>query len=224
VIVRRTKLALVAAAAVMLSGCAALHPGTAAVVGAETITHDEVDQVAEALCSAQLTNARAQGQPPPSVPTRDTRQSAIQILLDSELSRQFGAARGVEADRQQLTQAVQQNSVGLEQMPEDDFEAFQEALRGYAEGQLMLIEIGQERLGPDATEDEALAEGNRLRQRFVRDLDVEIDPRYGTFGDAGYRSGGTALSVPASDRARAGERANPSEAWIAALPASQRCS
>ncbi len=224
----RVRLSALAATAVLaLSGCAGLHPGAAAVVGSETITNDEVDDLAEILCSVNITSAQAQGQPPPELPSRGAREGALQVLLDTTLSHQFGEARGAEANRQQVSQALAQNEQGVALLPEDQQEGFRNVLEEYAEGQLMLIEIGRESLEESGQsnvgDDQALAEGQRLRTGFVDDLDVEVDPRHGEFVNGTIQEGTSALSVPASDEARAGARAEPGQGWVATLPASQKC-
>jgi len=220
---RRVKLAALAAGAMaVLAGCG-LHPGAAAVVGSQTISHDEVDDVARAVCSANLATAKASNQPPPTLPTRGAREVAVQILLETELSQQFADHEGVEANPQQVSQAVAQNEAGLEMLPEDQRQDFRATLREYAEGQLMLIQVGQDSLGGNADENEAIAEGIRLRNEYVADLDVEVDPRYGRFEEGTFKRGGTSLSVPASAGARAGDKAQPEDAFVADLPASQQC-
>ncbi len=221
---RRVKLAAVAAGAMtVLAGCG-LHPGAAAVVGSSTISHDEVDDVALAVCSANLSSSELTGQPARALPSRGAREVALQILLETELSQQFGEHEGVEANPQQVSQALAQNDSAIGMLPEDRREDFRNALQEYAEGQLMLIEVGKESLGGEVSDDEAVAEGTRLRNEYVDTLDVEVDPRYGRFEDGAFKRGGTSLSVPASDRARAGDRAQPNDAFVTSLPASQQCS
>jgi hypothetical protein len=221
---RRVKVAAVAAGAMtVLAGCG-LHPGAAAVVGSETISHEQVDDVALAVCSARLAQAKVSGQGQPTLPTRGAREVALQILLESELSQQFAEHEGVEANQQQVSQAAAQNETGLAMLPADQRADFREALRDYTEGQLVLIQVGRDSLGDDVSDQEALAEGNRLRAQYVDTLDVEIDPRYGRFENGTYKRGGTSLSVAASREARAGDRAEPGTAFVADLPASQQCS
>ena len=226
---RKAGLAVVAASAVLvLSGCASLQPGLAATVDSATISHDDVDRVAAALCSANLGGAAAQGQPPPALASSGARQGALQVLLDSEISRLFGEQEGAEANNQQLSQALAQNEPGIALLPADQREDFRTALRDYASGQLMLIEIGRGSLEDqgqgNVTDDAALAEGQRLRGEFVQSIDVEIDPRYGTFEGQTLQAGGTALSVATSERARAASRPEPPPAYVQSLPASQQCS
>lgn len=225
---RRTRRAAVAAAAVLTvlttGGCAALHPGTAAVVGGDTIDHSTVDDVALALCAANLAGAAAAGEQAPALPTRGAREAALQILLEAEITRQFAETLDVEATPRELAESVSQTEQALGQLPAEHRDAFQEAVRAFNERQLLLIAAGRQALGdPAAPAEQAIAEGQRLQQEYLQGLDVEVDPRYGTFEDSAFRPGGTELSVAASERALAGGRANPSEGWVAGLPASQKC-
>lgn len=220
---RRVKLAALAAGAALLAGCGVVHPGAAAVVGADTIPDHRVDDVAVAVCSANLASARASNATLPTLPTRGARQLAMQILLDGELSKQFGAHEHVTPDPQQVSQALAPNEQGFAMLPEDQRDDFRSALKQYVEGQLILLDVGRRSLGKSASENDAIKEGTRLRDEYVKTLDVEIDPRYGRFVDGAYKPGGTALSVAASDSAVAGNRAKPTDAFVADLPASQQC-
>jgi len=219
---------LVASALVVLTGCGSLQPGVAAVVGSATISHDEVDRVASALCSANLGGAAARGEQAPELASRGARTGALQVLLDSELSRLFGEARGVEPDNKKLSAALAQNEPGIAVLPEDQRGDFRAALKDYAAGQLMLIEIGSRALAEqgqeNAGDDVALSEGQRLRSEFVATIDVKLDPRYGTFTDETLQPGGSELSVPTSEGARAATQQEPPPQWVQTLPASQRCS
>lgn len=220
---RRWRLAAVAAvAATALAGCG-LTPGTAAVVESSTISHDRVDDVAVAVCSANLASAEASGQPAPSLATRGAREIALQILLETEIWHQFGEHEGVEANQQQVSEAVAQNETGIALLPKAQQEDFRTALRDYTEGQFILVEAGRQALGPDAGIEESAAKGGELLGEFVQTLDVEVDPRYGRFEDGQFKRGGTSLSVPASREARAGAKREPGDAFVGALPASQQC-
>jgi hypothetical protein len=64
------KLAALAAGAALLAGCGVVHPGAAAVVGSDTIPDHRVDDVAVAVCSANLASARASNAALPTLPTR----------------------------------------------------------------------------------------------------------------------------------------------------------
>lgn len=219
----RTRLGVLAAgAALLLTGCGTIHPGTAALVGDTRITHDEVDRVAEALCAVNLASAQVGG--PQSVTAiRGAREAALQILIESELSQQFGERRGVEADPARLAAEMQASANTLGMLDDEDERVFSRALRDYVEGQLILIEVGRETGGEDLQDNEAIARANQQRAGFVRGLDVEVDPRYGQFVNGALRRGGTELSVAASDKARQGLRARPTEGFVADLPPTQQC-
>lgn len=224
---RFTKVAaLAAAAAFVLSGCG-VHPGAAAVVGDTVITDKQVDAVAEGLCSANVRGAAANGQPAQDLASRGARQGALQVLLDSELSRQLGEQQGVEPDQEQVSAALARNEQGLRMLPEDQRPAFRDALKKYAEGQLMLIEAGRKSLEQKGqsspTDDAALAEGNRLRAAYAKRIDIEVDPRYGTYSDGNLHPDSGSLSLAVSPRAFDGQSSDPSAAWVSALPASQKC-
>jgi hypothetical protein len=220
--------ALAAAAVVVLTGCGALHPGSAAVVGPTTITHDRVDALAAALCSANIKGAEASGQQAPELPTRGSREAALQVLVDSRLSQLFGREKDVEPNRRIVSQAMAQNRQAVELLPESQRDAFRQALEEYATGQSILVEAGRASLAAqgrtDVPDDQAFAEGERLRGEYLKSVEVEVDPRYGSFEKGTLRPGGTSLSVPASDSARAAAAAQPAAGFVSALPASQRCS
>ncbi len=220
---RRLKLAAVAAgAAAFLAGCG-LHPGAAAVVGSQTISHERVDDIALAVCRANVASAEAGGQPASPLPSRGARELAVEILIETELADQLGRREGVEADQQSVAQAMAQNEQGLALLDAEQQEQLRGALRDYAESQFMLIELGRRSLGSAASEEEAMAEGKRLLARYARSVDVEVDPRYGSYDKGAFTPGGTSLSVAASDEAKDGEQARPSDGFIADLPASQLC-
>lgn len=220
---RRVKLAALAAGMTLLAGCG-IHPGAAAVVGSEKISQQQVDDLAKAVCSANLASAKASNQPPPTLASRGAREVALQILLETALSQQFGRHEHVQANQQQVSRALAPNEKGFSMLPVGQREDFRNALRNYVAGQLMLIEVGKRSLGNQASQDQATAEGMRQRAKYVKTLDVQVDPRFGRFEDGTFKRGGTDLSVAASDQARAGDSAQPGDSFVAALPASQKCS
>jgi len=127
-----------------------------------------------------------------------------------------------------VSQALAQNEQGLALLPEEQREGFRVVLKEYAEGQLMLIEAGRQSLESkgesEISDDQAIAEGERLRAEFVEGLEVEVDPRYGSFVRGTVQPGVSSLSVPVSEEAMSGARAEPAPAWVSELPASQKCS
>lgn len=228
----RTRRATVGAVAVAgllaLSACSGLRPGTAAEIGADRISHDEVDEVASALCAANLSSAAAQGGTPPALPSVGARVGALQVLVDTSLARQFGEVAGAEADPGEVSATLAQNEAGIAALPSEHQEAFRDALREFTRGQLLVIDVGRAALAEagqaGATEDQALAMGRRLQAEFVQELDVEIDPRFGDLSEGTIVPGSPSLSVPVSESATAAARGGASPEFAASLPATQLCS
>jgi hypothetical protein len=221
----RTVLAVVAAAAgLALSACSA-HPGSAAVVGDESISDSRVDDVAAARCAAQG-GGQSGGQ---DLASRGARQGALDVLINSALSRQYGASQGVQPDQEQVSAALAANAQNISGLPAEHRQEFKDTLREYAEGQLMLIEVGRRELAKDgtknATEQQAVSEGTKLRNAWAKKFaDVTVDPRFGEYSKNALLPKSGSLSVAASQSATDGDSPDPSPGWIASLPASQKCS
>jgi hypothetical protein len=220
---RGLALALVTVCAI--SGCST-HPGAAAVVGSDTITDGRLDDVALALCSAQTVSAQGPAQ---DLAGRAARQGALSVLLSAELSRQFGAAVGVEPDQAQVSAAVAANQSTIDKLPAARRQAFEDTLREYAEGQLVLIAVGKAELAKrgtrNATQDQALAAGTALRDAWAKKhAKVTVDPRFGRFSKGSLVSTSGSLSVPVSTGATAGAKQQPDATWVSALPGNQKCS
>jgi hypothetical protein len=215
---------LAAGAALLLAGCG-LNPGAAAVVGDTRISDDQVDGAASALCAANIAGAAAQGQPKPELATRGARQAALSLLIDSELSHQFGEANGIEPPRAELSTALAQNQQTIDALPEDLRDDFSELFRSYVEGQLIVQQAGREAAGAAAGPEELATAGNQQRDAWLaeEDIEVELDPRFGEYKDGGIDGSGGSLSVAVSDRAAAGDVTEPGPEWVADLPMTQKC-
>lgn len=222
---RKLKVSVLAAGGVAVLAACSVHPGAAAVVGGQSISVDRVDAVAQALCSGQ--SAGGSGQP---MASRGARQTALAVMLESTLSQEFGQAKGITPDPHLVSQAVAQNQKDINALPPDEQPAFRDAVQNYAEGQLILVKAGRQFLasqGKSTTDDrQALAIGQQLRSQYVhRNVDVSVDPRFGTWNDqrSALQAGGGSLSVAVSANAKAAESSDPSSGWVASLPASQQC-
>jgi SurA N-terminal domain len=221
---RTVKAAVVGLVAVFVTSGCATHPGAAAVVGSERIGTSQVDDVARALCSAQ--GASQTGQ---ALASRGARQGALSVLINSSLSRQFGASQGVEPDQEQVSAALAGNEQNISTLPADRRAVFRQAVKEYAEGQLMLIDVGRRALRDQGkkniTEQQAVSEGTKLRNRWAaKNADVSVDPRFGKFAKNALLPGSGSLSVAQSQSATDGDSPDPSQGFVAALPATQKCS
>ena len=93
----------------------------------ESISDSRVDDVASALCAAQGAQARAAGQ---DLASRGARQGALDVLIDSALSRQFGASQGVQPDQEQVSAALAANAQNISGLPAEQ----RQDVQGHAAG------------------------------------------------------------------------------------------
>jgi hypothetical protein len=213
-------------AALAMSACSA-HPGSAALVGSERLSDSRVDDVAAALCAAQ--GGGQQTTQAQELASRAARQGALDVMISSSLSQQFGASQGVEPDQEQVASALSANQSTISALPKSERSVFTRTLRDYAEGQLMLIDIGTRELVKAGTakpsQEQAIAEGTKLRDAWVaKNAKVKVDPRFGSYTAKGLVGRSGSLSVPVSSTATAGAKSTPSTSWVSSLPASQKCS
>ncbi|MEP7091784.1 MAG: hypothetical protein ABI776_16915 [Nocardioidaceae bacterium] len=217
--------AVALAATLAMCACSA-HPGDAARIGSDSISDGHLDDVALALCAAQSGSAQTPGQ---ALAGRAARQGALGVLINVSLSRQYGASRGAEADQSQVSSALDVNQATIDKLPASRRTAFRDTLRDYAEGQLVLISIGRSELvkrgTAKPTQQQSIATGTTLRDAWVKKhLKVSVDPRFGRFSNGALVSRSGSLSVPVSSSAVTGAQATPSQTWVAALPANEKCS
>lgn len=217
---------LVAAAATLTLAACSTHPGDAAVVNGDAISPGEVDDVATALCAVQ--GGGQQGQPAQALATRGARQAALGILLDTELTRRFGAAEGVKPPAQQLAAALSSSAQTIAAVPAAQRDKIRETIKGIAASQLIVSEVGRRALAAQGTAnptaEQATSAGTKLRNAWVaKHTDVTIDPRYGTYSKGTVRPASGSLSVAQSARAADGSSPDPSQGWVSSLPASQKC-
>ena len=93
----------------------------------------------------------------------------------------------------------------------------------------MLIEVGRRELAKtgaqNVTEEQAVSEGTKLRNAWAaKHVDVSVDPRFGAYSKNALLNQSGSLSVAQSQSATDGGSPDPSQGWVASLPASQKCS
>jgi hypothetical protein len=210
---RLTSVAAVTVAALLgLSGCGGdlgpdLHPGTAAVVGDMKISLDTVDTKAKELCRFGVES----GQLESAVPMASVRSSYLQTVIDHELAQQFVEHIGA-ADDPALTEQVR-------------------AARAETETQVASLDPGLRAIFEEMSAKTAYISivsglGGDDYAAFVKEADVVRDPRFPALDAEGAVVSTGDLSVPVSDLARSSVQAETQEeydAYLAALPASQKC-
>lgn len=214
---------LTSAAALLLSACGSVHPGDAAVVGSDSISQTRVDGVATAVCTVNTSSGQSS-----SVPSRNARRFALNLLLDSTLSLQFGRKEGVRPDQHLVSTGLAQSAQTFSSLPPAQRADLQSAVHDVYAGQSVLESIGRRSLEKNGqtnvTTKQALAQGSLLRNQYAQSLDIEVDPRFGTYEKGQVAPTSGSLSSAVSPTALDGQTSDPSTDWVSALPASQKCS
>jgi hypothetical protein len=203
------------------TGCSTMHPGAAAVVGSTRIDAGSVDTIAAAYCSVTV----AMGSPGIDQPTRDLRRGVLNALVQRDIvaaaARKMG---GVQVPEARVREVVDAQATFPPSAPADEADTVRSFLGDVARTQLRLQEMGERLLGDSTAEpspEEAVARGQRYVQRYAAGLDIEVDPRYGTYSPSGIDLASGSLSVPVSSEAEQAEQRSLGAG--AELPASQTC-
>ena len=211
--------------ALLVSSCSDDNPpGVAADVNGQTITDDQVDEFAMVLCEL----GGVAGETDAGTPTRNARARSLELLINNQLALDVGA--DVEVDQAAINQAVADNRAARDVLPEPLQETFDAFVDEFAEAQMTILALGRESLESsgqagdgEIADNDAYAEGQRLRLAYADDADISIDPRFGTLKDGVVIPTSGSLSVPQSEEAKAALQAQPSMAVVAAMPGPLKC-
>ena len=221
---------LVVALAAALTGCSNLHPGAAAVVGSRSIEASTVDAIASAYCQVTAAAARAQGSPAAAQPTRDLRRGVLNALVqDRVVSGAAGRLGGIRVPASQIDQLVDSSGILSQPVAGDAASVLHGFLDKVASTQLKLEQIGRRLAteqpggGQAPSPEQASAAARRYVLQYAADLDVRVDPRYGSYSPRGIEVSSGSLSVPVSDEALLAVRPTLDAATARTLPASQTC-
>jgi hypothetical protein len=214
-----------AIALLVLSGCGELTPGTASDVNGTQITTDEVQELAGAQCvlRKQLTK---DGQAPASSASR-IRQESLELLMDTELSKQFGKSEGYEVNKPLANALFGQVSPLFEPLPEKPRTILSDVFRQWSEGRTLLVLAGAKATGQQPTPqnlDQMMNAGAQVRATWLKKADITTDPSYAPDKN-GFPGGASSSSVSraASDFAKGSTAAEQDQKWVSALPAKQKC-
>jgi hypothetical protein len=209
----RSLVALVASTALLLTGCGAGHPGVAATVGSDQITVKQVDDLAGALCVAG-----GAGQA-----TIQARNTALDVLIVSQLSNAFGTAQNATYDNARLNTEMTSAASMIQAADESYRPTLSKIIEDYVKGQLMLIDVGGKSLisqGKTPTDTTSQTAGMQLM--LAAGIPVTVDPRFGTWKNGSVVIGDGSLSVPVSASAVAAANTS-SSGYLASLPAFGKC-
>lgn len=218
-----------ALAGLVLSGCGAstgLHPGSAVVVGDDSLSMNSINATTQRYCRAytpQITQANQR------VPMRLLRQFVAASLSQRLLGQQLAAEYDVKPSSQYAQQVTQVAEPFASAAPElrdavVDVEGGSPYLQNVqiAVGQKLLAESGQ----PTTDAKAALQRGQVATEDWLKSHSISIDPIFGVAVDGGqFKPGPDRTSYPLSTLASQGAASSgqPDPAYIAALPASAVC-
>ena len=201
------KLAMVAAAALLLTGCAGLRPGVAAKVGDETITTKQVTDFASSFCSFLAKNE------PGDKPSADIRKMALSLLVEARLAHDFAKQHDVTWNEGGVDSTLKSVGESVSSFSDEKRQAFLDNVRYVLEGSDIVAQaVGQ-------VSDQAAFTAGRGQAvgAWAEEFGVEIDPRYGSW--SGFQVDGESGSLSVPEKATAPNATDP----LAGLPASQTC-
>jgi hypothetical protein len=230
-VARSVSLAGLAAAGLVLTGCGVstgIHPGSAAVIGDESISLSKIDTTASRYCQAYAPQISQQSQ---RVPMRYLRQFVAANLSQRMLGRQLAEAYDV-----QPTSAYDQQVTKVETQFASSPSKLRKAVVDVEAGGLYLsavqAAIGQKLLAESGTSSPtakaALQRGQVATEDWLKDHSISLDPVLGIAADGGQFKATTdqtsyPLSTLASQGAAAAGASQPDPAYTAALTPSQVC-
>ncbi len=212
---------------VSLAACGdGVGPGVAAQLDDQTITVNEVDDLARVICATQ----QGQGAEAGASPTAAVRALALNVLLGIEVGEGVGDLDSV--DQQAVSQSVQAAAEARQLVDEDDRELFDQVVADSTRAQLAVNQAAAAALqasGGDPTDQNALAAAAaKLQTDYLDKAGVEVSTRFGRIDNGQLIAGDGSLSVPVSATATEFEGGSTDDPFgtnsQADYPANQRCS
>lgn len=223
-ITRLGRLAVIGAAVALLTACAGASPGVAVNVGEESITVNEVDEVAANYCDAIEDQLTANGQ---VVPLSFLRGGIAARMANRSIGEQLSADYDVEPGRtydQQVAELTQSTASFDEEVRDavilvDTEQAYTQSIQA-AVGRQLLDEEG----AGDVKYSDTVARGQAAYEDWTAENGVTFDPKFGVdLVDGEAQPVDTSLSYPVGEAAVAGAQQNPDPSYAQTLPGSQRC-
>lgn len=220
------------AATAVLSGCGVAddgpHAGTALVVGDQTFSTSEVEDLVDPFCSTvrELNANQAQAQQPgteeqPIARGSDVRDVVVRSLALRAFADQLAEENGLDPDRI-AAQTAQRLRAQLGGVSGDEVDEALPVLAADAYAQAVMTEVAPP--PADLPQDQAQQYYLDLLTQWFDDHEVELNPLYSPLDyGAGPVAGSGDVAVGVSDEALAADAVQPDPAALAALPAAQRC-
>ena len=214
---------------VLLAGCGVaatqFHPGIAAEVGDQTITSRHLDKVTHDYCTGFEQINKDDPQPGDPIPLRYVTNQFATFLVTRAAAEQLAEQYDVQPSST-YKGALAQIEPELEDLSEDQRDAFREILGARAYNEDVLTQIGeislQDQGTTDATPEDQYAEGQKVLAAWYDDHDVEVNPKYAVDLDATGQVD-TDLSYPVGATAKDGLKPEPDPGYTSSLPSHLVC-
>lgn len=226
--VRRVPVAALVATlmGLLLSGCGDVPPGAAAVIGGTRIERSDVTELAAAQCDGIKQAAKSGQSQSGETPRKQLVQQALTLLMDIELNLQYGKDQDVSARPQEVAATYSQIEPLIKTLPAKYQDFMSSTFHRWAEGRDILTQVGERATGqqPSASNtDQLLNAGYQSRQPWLKKVHIDTDPRYGPAGVGWPGGADPSVSKAVSSFAKSADAKQPDEAWVSALPNSQKC-
>lgn len=215
--------AAVALALVALSGCDQSSL-TAAHVGSESISVQDLNLVTEALCTEQLDAQGAAARPPSAVST--TSGSALSALIESAIDRQYAASHQIGYDRVSLAKQVSQLDALISHLPAKDQDRTRELITDLFRGQMQMFQAATSQVqatGKAPDQQSVQQQMSAIETSYAKTLDIKVNPRFDPIGPGHGGDGFQSLSRAVSTTGKNNTSQQPDASWVADLPAGQKC-
>lgn len=196
----RARAAVLVVAALSLAACSNVHPGSAAVVGDESISMRTLDDTAEAYCALTADAARQQGVE--TVDNSKVRRQAIVGLVSVIVARDIAESEGLEIDPSSYELTADQRDQIAESFPASKVDELEKAIEESQEVAAIAIALGSKLTGEPATPETStqLADvGQDAILTSFRSKDVKFAPRFGLDPGAEARADTGSISVTPVD-------------------------
>lgn len=211
-------------ALLLLNGCGAITPGTAAVVNGTRITNDQVNDLAAAQCVAADRAAKSGNSTATAIAR--VKQQSLGLLMDTELSLQYAADQNIEAPKSLAQVFYSQLEPSITPLPGKARMVLTDVFTSWARGRAVLATVGSEATSqaPSSNNiDQLISAGLQKRTAWLKSAKIDTDPRYAPT-ESGFPGGGDgSVSRAGSDFAKSAGAATADPKFVAGLPASQKC-
>lgn len=215
---------LLVAGLLPLSACGELTPGTAAVVDGVRISRQQVDDLAQAQCDAADASAQPGGSS--ALPISRVRQQSLGLLMDTALSKQYAAEKGITADQKVADGIYAQFAAEIEKVPASARATLAQDFKDWTLGRAAMVAVGSEETGEAASQanlEKLMTTGLNIREKWLPTVQVDTDARYAPAKNGFPGAGDGSVSKATSSFAKDTVAQQPDPAWVGSLPADQKC-